>query len=423
MGLTQRKHSPAVIDQIVSANAESKSAAKAQKLLRKLAEVSVSIPLIHEMTAWIGQELEQHVQQQAREHAQQTLQPAHAEPPRVVAIGVDGGRMMTRALAGPGVHDPAWKETKNACLLTMSAVPSVEDPHPELPGCFSNPSYVEQLVREIHSASPSQPAQVEETQASSEKTHNAAESLSLLEEGEAGDPLPSKWRPQRLVRTCLSSLVSSDEFGPLVAGEAQRRGFYQAEQRALLGDGQAWNWTLQQTHFPDFVAVTDFVHPLGYIYDAAKVLSPDDPWPCYLSAATACWQGRVVDFLNDLGAWQVLHPTPPGEKLPDHDPRAVIQRTATYLEHNQARMDYPAYRRRGLPVSTSMIESLIKEINYRVKGTEKFWNRPAGAEAILQVRAAALSEDDRLSQWILNRPGSPFYRLSTQKQSALATAA
>jgi hypothetical protein len=68
--------------------------------LRKLAEVSVSIPLIHEMTAWIGQELEQHVQQQAREHAQQTLQPAHAEPPRVAAIGVDAGRMMTRALAG-----------------------------------------------------------------------------------------------------------------------------------------------------------------------------------------------------------------------------------------------------------------------------------------------------------------------------------
>ena len=37
-----------------------------------------------------------------------------------------------------------------------------------------------------------------------------------------------------------------------------------------------------------------------------------------------------------------------------------------------------------------MIESLIKEINYRVKGTEKFWNRPDGAEHILQVRAASL---------------------------------
>ena len=49
-------------------------------------------------------------------------------------------------------------------------------------------------------------------------------------------------------------------------------------------------------------------------------------------------------------------------------------------------MKYPEYRRAGLPVSSSMIESLIKEINFRVKGTEKFWNRPEGAEQILQVR-------------------------------------
>ena len=94
----------------------------------------------------------------------------------------------------------------------------------------------------------------------------------------------------------------------------------------------------------------------------------------------------------------------------------------TYLEHNQSRMDHPAYRRQGLPISTSMIESLIKEINYRVKGTEKFWNRPQGAEQILQIRAAALSDDDRLSQWILNRPGSLFHRASTNKMPVLALA-
>ena len=73
-------------------------------------------------------------------------------------------------------------------------------------------------------------------------------------------------------------------------------------------------------------------------------------------------------------------------------------------------MKYPEYRQQGLPVSSSMVESLIKEINYRVKGTEKFWNHPAGAEAILQVRAAVLSDDDRLARHIKARPGSPFRR-------------
>lgn len=423
MGLDQRGYSPAAVDKIVSANAEQKSAAGAQKVLRKLAELTVSVTEIRELSYRTGQELREQLEQRAAAHAEGTLSPEHAEPPRVVAVAVDGGRIMTRADAGRGVHDEAWKETKNGCLMTMSSVSSPQDPHPELPTCFGQRAYVEQLVQEMHSAAVS--------------SENPGESATLsagtaAEEGPA-DPPPDRvpaasesdpsWRPQRLVRTCVSSMVSSAEFGPLVAAEAQRRGFYQAARRAFLGDGQAWNWTLQETHFPDFVAITDFVHPLGYLYDAARAVAPSDPWGFYLRAATACWQGRVGDVLQELRAWQAAHPTPPDQSLPDDDPRAVVQRTRTYLEHNQTRMDYPTYRRQGLPVSSSMIESLIKELNYRVKGTEKFWNRPDGAEYILQLRAAALSDDDRLTQWILNRPGSYFYRVSTHKRHQLATAA
>ena len=231
------------------------------------------------------------------------------------------------------------------------------------------------------------------------------------------------WRPRRLVRTCVCSMASSHEFGPLVAAEAQRRGFYEASRRAFLGDGQAWNWTIHEEHFGDFVAITDFVHPLGYVYEAAKAMAPDDPWPFYLKATTDCWQGRVADVLKRLRSWHAMHSIPSGEPLSDQDPRAVVQRAITYLENNQHRMDYPAYRKAGLPVATAMIESLIKEVNYRVKGTEKFWNRPEGAEHILHVRAAVLSDDDHLSQWILNRPGSYFYRPTSRKTQPLASAA
>ncbi|MEZ6125182.1 MAG: hypothetical protein R3C49_18705 [Planctomycetaceae bacterium] len=51
---------------------------------------------------------------------------------------------------------------------------------------------------------------------------------------------------------------------------------------------------------------------------------------------------------------------------------------------------------RQLPLTSTLVESLIKEINYRVKGTEKFWNNPEGANGILAVKAASLSEDSRL---------------------------
>jgi hypothetical protein len=73
-------------------------------------------------------------------------------------------------------------------------------------------------------------------------------------------------------------------------------------------------------------------------------------------------------------------------------------------------MSYPEYRRQGLPITTAWMESLVKEINYRVKETDMFWNNPEVAEAILQVRAAALSEDERLTKHLRTRLGWPFTR-------------
>ena len=49
-------------------------------------------------------------------------------------------------------------------------------------------------------------------------------------------------------------------------------------------------------------------------------------------------------------------------------------------------MKYDEYRRLGLPITSSYVESAVKEFNQRVKGTEKFWTE-AGAEALLQLRA------------------------------------
>jgi hypothetical protein len=61
-------------------------------------------------------------------------------------------------------------------------------------------------------------------------------------------------------------------------------------------------------------------------------------------------------------------------------------------------------------VTSSLVESLIKEITDRVKGTENFWDNPEGAEAILQVRAALGSDDPRLARHLEQRPGSAFRR-------------
>lgn len=57
-------------------------------------------------------------------------------------------------------------------------------------------------------------------------------------------------------------------------------------------------------------------------------------------------------------------------------------------------MDYPTFRQRGWPIGSGVVESAIKQIGKRPKGTEKHWTLP-GAEATLQVITALLSHDGR----------------------------
>jgi hypothetical protein len=209
----------------------------------------------------------------------------------------------------------------------------------------------------------------------------------------------------------VSSLAESDDFGAMMATEADARGFYTAKKKAFVGDGQAYSWTIQRRWFRDFVPIADFVHVVEYVYSAAKVVSVDAPvrWQQYLEWASACWQGRVDDVLGALRDWQTQIGLPPeGETLSDTDPRKILQKTLTYLTNNRGRMDYASYRCQGLPTTSSLAESLVKQVSKRVKGTEKFWNDGVSGEAILQLRAAIISEGDRLEKWVQNRPISVF---------------
>ena len=148
----------------------------------------------------------------------------------------------------------------------------------------------------------------------------------------------------------------------------------------------------------------------------ATVLSANvvERWHTYVGWMTLCWQGRVADVIASMEArLAALEPYQGTGKLAATDPREILRRTIGYLRNNQERMNYPDYRKQGLPVTSSMVESLIKEVNYRVKGTEKFWDNPEGAEAILQLRAAVLSDEDRLQTYLQNRPSNPFRRRTT----------
>ena len=95
-----------------------------------------------------------------------------------------------------------------------------------------------------------------------------------------------------------------------------------------------------------------------------------------------------------------------GEPRPEASPTspaALVAGAGDYIHNQRSRMKYADYRTAGLPITSSHVESTIKQINRRVKGTEKFWSE-SGAEAILQLRADTLSDDAPLADFWRRRP-------------------
>ena len=323
--------------------------------------------------------------------------------PEAVVVEVDGGRIRTRAAgATTGVHDPQNKEDKIACLATLSGPAFTADPCPEPPDALLCPRRVQRLVAQVKGISgevkpqqpPGEPADPQATSAERGPTR--------------------RWSPERLVRTCVASLETSCSFGPLVAAEARQRHSYQAQRRAFVADGAAYNWSIHEGYFRDFEPVVDLLHGLCYVHSSARAVSADEPggWSRYLGWLRACWQGRVAEVLVELDRWQERLGLPPSGEARSaedrSDPRRVVWEARSYLGNNRERMDYPRYRREGLPTTSSLVESLVGEFNARVKAKQKHWCRPSGAESILQLRAAFLSQDDRLGRFFANRPGCPF---------------
>lgn len=379
-------YSPEALKKVVYAGAKSTSFEKAADDLRTLAEMDVSAERVRRATTKIGDE--RAAERDALTTAYEALPipdqrraPANQPIPKVVVVQMDGGRMqiLDRQKPERNENNTFWREMKVGFLLTMLSEVSAEDPCPDLPKTFVDPEQMRQLVREIKGFCGPEGA---------------------ADEAATGHESPSKDRPGRpkpLARSIVATRRNVDDFGKLLVSEAYWRGFAPAERKAFVADGSEANWGVWRTHFSTYTPILDFIHALTYIYSAAMAGQESKAgWQAYREWAQAVWSGRVVDVIAALELRQQALGAPT-DATPDSAPAAVVAKSLGYLRNQQSRMNYPDYRKQGLPIVSSYVESAVKLVNRRVKGTEKFWGD--AAEAVLTLVGDHLSDTPTLAKF------------------------
>lgn len=388
-------YSPKILEKIEYAGANAVSFKQAQQHLKILADLEMSSRHLEDLTERFGAEREKKRDAEAELMKEDTLEVKVLNRPEVCAVYVDAGKAQTRQEdegKGPGVRGQAWVDTKVACLVTYQAKEHAEDPQPEVPRRLMDRQTVKEICRQmalIHGKSQESSPKPSKPRACEVKEQQETESIP---------------KPDPLVRTAVATQKKIEEFGWMVAAEARKRGFYEAKRKAFVGDGGNWIDPFGALHFPGWTQVLDFMHGMSHLYGGASAAYGKDTkeaWGFYKRLVTKAWQGEVGSVIRMLEN-QVKRIGKAPEDAANTDPRKIMSLTLEYVCKNAHRMDYPAYRKAGLPISSAPVESLIKQFNQRVKGTEKFWHR-SRVEAVLQSRAAYLSEDGRAQKFWAER--------------------
>jgi hypothetical protein len=225
----------------------------------------------------------------------------------------------------------------------------------------------------------------------------------------------SQRRPERIeiradTQSYVAALTDAQTFGTQLWAEACRRGSATASEVVVLGDGAHWIWNIAERQFPQATQIVDWYHASQYVWHAAMALpGTDTPTRAVWARAQldALWAGQIDTVLA---------------ALQPHAGTQAIDDAIRYYTTHRARMDYAAYRERGLQVGSGTIESGCKQlVSARLKLAGMIWDAD-GAEAVAVVRAWLKS--DRWDEAMrLRPPPRRTYQRKVSEAEAVAAAA
>lgn len=193
-------------------------------------------------------------------------------------------------------------------------------------------------------------------------------------------------RPERDYQSTsyLATIVSSQDFGPLLRKEAIRRGMGSAKTVVFLGDGAVWIWKLARLNFPGAICILDYYHACEHLNLLAAATYGEGT--AQAKRRYKLWKKWL---LKDKVA-QVI--TQAKEDLPTKaGNRKAANLQINYLTRNCPKMLYQTFREAGYFIGSGVVEAGCKVVvGQRLKQSGMLWSRK-GAEHLLAIRCALLS--------------------------------
>lgn len=369
---------------------------QAQENLEVLAEVKISDSQIQRLTVRIGGEFL--VEDIQSTDLLEEVKEGTGEPIEVASISIDGGRVQTREEnSGTGVHNARWVETKVSCMQILESEENTEDPHPCVPRIFLDGNSVKRMVEGLK--------RKEKRQKEENEQENEMIDTDLARSYISKTNSKDTYGPKVVNRFAIATIDTSEDFGILVYNKANHKRLHTAKRKAFLGDGDRKIWTMYEDNFkPDgWIPILDFIHAVEYVWDVAKISTNGERncWKIYIELIVQVWQGKVLTLLRRLDKMiEGLN----REKKTKYIREKIEQLSSIrgYFRNNYKKMNYKEYRKKGLPISSCHVESLIKQFNIRIKSTEKFWNE-SSLNGVLKLKASLLSDDNSWQNFWDNR--------------------
>ena len=182
--------------------------------------------------------------------------------------------------------------------------------------------------------------------------------------------------------TYVGAIEDSTDFGHRIYGEAVRRGLNRAQNVVALTDGQAYNKTIRNEHFPNSTWIVDIQHAREHLADFMRDLARRTlEGPDHLRCRDALDEGRIEELLDNMAGL-----------LPKSGPRRKTGLKAmAYFRKNAEGMRYGEFRRQGLFVATGVMEAGCRTlVGQRLAQSGMFWTL-RGANAIIALRCCILS--------------------------------